>query len=121
MDPRNEAFKIPGDQIRRLIPSMGGCVASDPITVDGARVGYMYRDQLDRDWDSGWRFFAGDESQEYADNPENFAIYDVNTICNYDPTIIPFLESPYGSAFGRVRGTDKFQPEEFVGENDGDR
>jgi Protein of unknown function (DUF2185) len=34
-------------------------------------------------------------------NPDNWALYDVNTIANYDPTIIPYLDSPVGSAFGR--------------------
>jgi hypothetical protein len=40
-------FKIPGEQIRRLIPNLGGCFASDRITVDGAPVGYMYREEPD--------------------------------------------------------------------------
>ena len=118
MNPREKIFKIPGDQIRRLVPEMGGCFASDRITVDGAPVGYMYREQPDKEVDSGWRFFAGDESQEYADKPENFAIYELNTICNYDPAIIPFLDAPVGSAFARVRGTDRFVAEEFAGGDD---
>jgi hypothetical protein len=118
VNPRDKAFKIPGDQIRRLIPNMGGGFASDRITVDGAPVGYMYREQPDKDIDSGWRFLAGDESQDYADTPENWAIYDVNTICNYDPAIIPFLDAPVGSAFGRVPGTDRFEQEEFDGGDD---
>jgi hypothetical protein len=115
MDPREKAFKIPGDHIRQIIPHMGGCFSSDRITVDGAPVGYMYREEPYKPVDSGWRFFAGDESQEYADTPENFAIYTVNTICNYDPAIIPYLHAPIGSAFGRVPGTDRFVPEEFIG------
>ena len=90
---------------------MGGCIASDRITVDGTRVGYMYREQPDNDVDSGWRFFAGDESPEYAETADNFTVYDVNTICNYDPAIIPFLGAPSGSAFARISGTDQFQPE----------
>lgn len=97
---------------------MGGCFASDRITVDGALVGYMYREQPDKNGDSGWRFFAGDESQEYADTPDNFAIYEVNTICNYDPSIIPFLDASIGSAFGRVAGSETFEQEEFGGEDD---
>lgn len=117
MNPRPKAFKIPANQIRQLIPNMGGCFVSDRITVDGAPVGYMYREQPDNDIDSGWRFFAGDESQEYTDTPDNFGIYDVNTICNYDPAIIPFLKTPVGSAFGRVAGTDRFEAEEFAGED----
>jgi hypothetical protein len=114
MDPRDKTFRIPGDHIRRIIPNMGGCFASDRITVDGAPVGYMYREQPDKKVDSGWRFFAGDESQEYADTPDNFALYEVNTICNYDPAIIPFLDAPVGSAFCRVPGTDRFEPEDFT-------
>ena len=111
MNPCDKAFKIPGSQIRRLIPNIGGCFASDRITVDGAPVGYMYREQPDGDTDSGWRFLAGDESQEYTDEPDNFAIYEVNTICNYDSAIIPLLGAPAGSAFGRISGTDRFEPE----------
>jgi hypothetical protein len=54
-----------------------------------------------RKTDSGWRFFAGTEEQEYVDDPDNLQIYDVNTVANYDPDIIPFLRSPVGSAFER--------------------
>ena len=61
----------------------------------------MYREAPRTDIDSGWHFFSGDESQEYADDARNFALYDVNTIANYDPGIIAFLDSPIGSAFGR--------------------
>jgi len=113
MDPRDKKFKIPGHQIKRLIPNMGACFASDRITVDGAPVGYMYREQPDNGIDSGWRFFAGDEPEEYIDHPDNLAIYDVNTICNYDPAIIPFLDAPVDSSFSRIPGTDKFQAEQF--------
>src|SRR5262245_42172456 len=114
MDPADKKFKIPGEHIQRLIPNMGGCYASDRITVDGMSVGYMYRETPDKDVDSGWRFLAGDESQEYADNPEHWAIYEVNTICNYDPTIIPYLDAPYGSAFGRASAAEEFVQEDFA-------
>jgi hypothetical protein len=43
----------------------------------------------------------------------------VNTICNYDPAIIPLLEAPFESAFGRVAGTDRFEPEEIERPDDG--
>lgn len=100
-------FKLAASEIRRLIPSMGGCFASDRITVDGARVGCMYREEPDFPEDSGWRFLAGDESDEYMDNPDNHAIYDVNTFANYDREIIPFLESPPGSRFIRDPETER--------------
>ena len=68
----------------------------------------MYREAPDSDVDSGWRFLSGDESQAYADEASNFAMYDVNTIANYDPEIIPFLNAPVGSAFERKDGTGPF-------------
>lgn len=95
-------FAIPGDQIRRIIPSMGYCYATDRITVDGCAIGYMYREEPDDDSDSGWRFFAGDESQEYVDDATNTMLYDVNTIANYDQTIVRFLAAPPPCAFERV-------------------
>ncbi len=61
----------------------------------------MSRERPDGDWDSGWRFFSGLESEEYTNDPGNFAIDDVNTVANYDPEIIPWLDSPVGSAFAR--------------------
>lgn len=95
-------FKKTADDIAaRIVHPMGYCLASNRITVDGMQVGYMYRENPDEDQDSGWRFFAGDENDEYANNPDNIGIYDVNTIAHYDNEIIPFLESPYNSAFGR--------------------
>ena len=113
MNPLNKKFKIPGDQIRQLIPNMGGCFATDRITVDGLKVGYMFRDLPDKDVLSGWTFMAGDESQDYADNSGNWAIYDLNMICNYDPAIIPYLAAVCGTAFGRTAGTDQFEEEAF--------
>jgi hypothetical protein len=97
-------FKIPGDQIRDIAPGHGACLATDKITVDGQRVRFMYREEPDNDIDSGWRFMAGTESDEYMNDPANHAVYDVNTIANYDPDIVPFLGSPIGSAFERPDG-----------------
>ena len=113
MNPLNKQFKIQRNDIRRLIPNMGACYATDRIIVDGLKVGYMFREKPNKEVFSGWTFMSGDESQEYADNPDNWAIYEVNTVCNYDQSIIPYLNSDYNSAFGRVTGTDKFEQESF--------
>ena len=109
-------FRLDASQIRPLVPNAGGCFATDRITVDGAHVGYMYREPPDDDVDSGWRFLAGDETQEYMDDPANLGIYSVNTICNYDPAIIPHLDAPYGSAFSRESKFGAFIPETFPSE-----
>jgi hypothetical protein len=51
---------------------------------------------------------SGKESQKYMDDPSNLEIYDVNTIANYDPEIVPFLSAPCGSAFERDSETAGF-------------
>ncbi len=82
-----------------------GCFATDRILVDGCRVGYCYmgrsRSRGGRG-DSGWRFTAGDESDSYMDDPPGRSgIYHLNTLCNYDPDIIPLLDSEPGTAWCR--------------------
>lgn len=113
MAERRRRFALCADQIKPLVEGRGGCFATDMITVTGRKVGYMYRERPSFDADSGWRFMAGLESQEYMDNPDNVTIYDVNTIANYDPEIIPFLDAPCGSAFARNPDTGKFEEEIF--------
>jgi hypothetical protein len=99
--PLNKQFKLSAEQIRPLATGRGGAIASDRITVDGRPVGYMYRTPPRNELDSGWAFLAGDETDAYMNNPSNHAIYDVNTIANYDPEIIRLLDAPIGSAFIR--------------------
>ena len=101
--------KLPGP-LKNLAKGFGGCIASDRVSVDGARVGYMVRDEPSNPQDSGWLFLAGDESQEYMDEPANLTVFDVNTIANFDPDIRPFLYAEKGSSF--ARGEDgPFAPE----------
>lgn len=106
-------FKIPGDQIKQLIPKMGGCLATDHIVVDGKKVGYMYRGKSAFEADSGWRFFSGEESQAYIDDSTHTGIFEVNTVANYDPAIVPYLDAEEGTAFGRVGDTERFEQEAF--------
>ena len=107
-DPAKKKFRLKAHEIKPLATGRGGCIASDMITVDGRRVAFMYRQEPDNDVDSGWRFMSGFESREYMDDASNHAAYDVNTIANYDPDIIPFLDAPIGSAFERPGGKGKF-------------
>ena len=105
-------FKLAKEQIKRLVPHDGGCMASDRITVDGRPVGFMYREAPAHDTDTGWRFLAGDESDDYMADSSKHGIYAVNTIANYDRSIIPLLESPEGSAFERAAASSRFTPVE---------
>ncbi len=106
-------FKISSDQIKQLIGNMGGCYASDKILIDGEPVGYRYREEPDDKWYSGWSFFSGSEDQAYADDPRNFAIYEVNTVANYDQAIIPYLNSEFDWAYQRIASTSQFREVPF--------
>lgn len=89
---KKKNFYIPGDKINKLINSEEGCIATDRITIEGCKVGFMYREEPYQNGnpDSGWRFMAGDEDDDYMNNSEHHSIYQVNTICNYDSDISHF-------------------------------
>lgn len=100
-------YKLKSEEIIKLVELKGGCIASDKITIDGLQIGYMYRENPSNEFDSGWRFFAGSEDETYTNNPDNFDIFDLNTICNYDKTIIPYLKFEIGSSFEKIKGEFK--------------
>ena len=101
---RNRDYHVKAEDVKSLLPDWegaDGCIATNRITVEGRKIGYCYREEPDGGWDSGWRFTAGDESDEYMDDPNNAGIYKLNTICNDDPDIIPLLNTPAPCAFER--------------------
>ena len=86
-------------------PNGDGCVVSDKITKEGFKVGYMYREKPEEGRpDSGWWFLAGNEDEEYMNDSNNHHIFAVNTICNYDKDIIPYIKAKIGSVYIRVDG-----------------
>lgn len=103
-------YKIPKSIMGNLFEakdSHSGCFATDRIIVDGAKIGFMYREKPLDSQDSGWRFMAGDENAEYMNDTSKSGIYHLNTLCNYEPNIIKFLDEPYGSVFIR-KENDEF-------------
>jgi len=99
----NKKFYKSKEEIKPIAVGYGACMATDHITVEGKKIGYMYREEPSESMaaDNGWRFFSGEESQEYVDNADNSCFYDTNTIANYDESITPYLEAPIGSAFAK--------------------
>lgn len=101
----SKIFKLKPNEIAPVALGHGGCLSTDCIVVDGARVAYMYREAPTNQLDSGWRFFAGDEDDAYMENLQRHGVYDVNTIVNYDPDVLPFLNAPAGSRYERDGAT----------------
>ena len=69
---------------------------------------FMYREK-GTNGDSGWRFFCALEEQEYVDDPNNIAIYDIETILEIDESIRPYLNSLCGRAYERADCKDAFK------------
>lgn len=72
--------------------------------LDGEYVGYMCHDEPHPDYpDSGWRFFVGDESEEYMDDVKHTVVCGLNTICNLFPDVMAYLHADEGRRFGRQK------------------
>lgn len=75
------------------------CFVTNRILKDGARVGYLYREVPDNERDSGWRFTANDESDEYMEDSSNSAFVSIGAVLSKDDSFIHLLDSPEGSSF----------------------
>ena len=107
---KSKIFLLSPEEIHKLAPNRGGCIATDRIMVDGMPVGFMYREEPHNSRDSGWRILAGDETSEYMSDSNNHDVNDVNTIANYDQDIIPFLDLPIGTELERPVGEAVLRP-----------
>lgn len=87
---------------------LGYIIASHEVARSGKRVGYLYRERPDNELDSGWRVFSGHESQAFADDAGNFAMYNASTIVQIDPSIAPLLSHDPPVAFERDPDTGAF-------------
>lgn len=92
-------YIIPDDQLRQLIPPGKTCRISDAILVQGKPLRRFYRIMPEHFTDSGWRFIATTESDEYLARSELFGVYDLNIAANYCPEVIGFFEAPPYSAY----------------------
>ncbi|MGC4060394.1 MAG: DUF2185 domain-containing protein [Aquabacterium sp.] len=99
---------IAAEDIKPLATDLGTCIATDKITVQGLPVRFMYREEPIYDTDSGWRFLSGLESDAYMENASNQGAHDVNIIANIDPSVIPLLTAPIGSAYEKTEEDGDF-------------
>ena len=77
------------------------CIVTKRVLLEGAKVGFLYRDPSERDEDSGWCITAGDESEEYMDDPGNAFYVPLGAVLNRDDSIIDLLGSEVGAHFMR--------------------
>lgn len=80
---------------------IGYIIASNKVALERRPVAYLYREVPDNENDSGWRVFSGHETQEFADDAANFAMYNPATILEIDPSVAPLLGAPPPVTFER--------------------
>ena len=70
------------DMSNRMMTTVkvGYVIASNEVMLSGKPIGYFYREEPENEGDSGWRFFSGEETQEYADDSNNFSMYNASSI-----------------------------------------
>ena len=91
----------------------GYAFATNRVAKEKQAIKFMYRESPDGAKDSGWRFFTGEEPQEYVDDPANTSLYLLSTIAEIDPSIIPLLDTPAPCAFEREDDTAEFVESDF--------
>ena len=82
-----------------LSSALDRCIATHTVVKQHQPVGFLYREAPVFEKDSGWRFFSGDETDEYTDDPDNFSILSIAEITRTNPGIDALLSQPEGSAW----------------------
>jgi hypothetical protein len=92
----------------QLVSDSNYCAVTAKIIYEGQKVHFMYREAPVNDTDSGWQFLAGTETDEYLADPDNAAMYRLNTVANFDSAVIPYLDYPAGTDLERIEGSNEF-------------
>ena len=84
-------------------------IVSARVARDGEPVRFLYREAPDRTDDSGWRVFAGDESEEYSNAVGNAVVLPLRDLIDRDPALKEILRTPAQCAFERQDANEHFQ------------
>ena len=84
-------------------------IVSARVTRDGEPVRYLYREAPDHAEDSGWRMFAGDETNDYANTPDNAAALPLRDLLARDKELETILRTPAPCAFERQDAATPFR------------
>lgn len=82
------------------------------ILHDGLPIWFLYRETPDEEQDSGWRFTAGDESDDYMADSDNSSYVSLGAVLARDDSVIHLLDEPAGSAFRRDEASGLFVPDQ---------
>lgn len=100
-----------------LTVALDRCIATNTVAESKQPVGFLYREAPVFEHDSGWRFFTGEETDEYTDDPDNFSILSISEITRHNPGLVSLLTRPEGSAWeinedGEFQAVADWQPQD---------
>lgn len=89
--------------------NIGGILITRRLLDKEEKPNWMYREKADREIDSGWRIFAGNETENYLSNANNIVPVSYNTAIELDKELEINLLAPIGTAFERNLETNKWE------------
>jgi len=81
---------------------------SKKVMDEGWKIGYMRRDEAINEYDSGWSFMAGNESDEYYEDYRNISLMSIHEVIQYDSAVWKHITSPVGTSLIRI-SSDEFE------------
>ncbi len=108
------SFKGP-DPLRNVAPPVGDyghfVLASERVIgPDRDPVLLAYRESAANEQDSGWRFFHGDEDEEFTADPQNIALCPLSSLLEIDPSLRAIINHPAGTAWERLSLVEPWSP-----------
>ena len=79
---------------------------SKRVLEEGWKIGFMCRDEALDERDSGWSLMAGNEDEEYNNDPNNIALVSLYYATQLDPDIWEYIENPVGTHLIRISSTE---------------
>jgi len=106
------SLKEAHEHMRKLKNMLGKtAIVSKKVREEGWKIGYGMREEPTRESDSGWFFGAGNETDEYINNPNNLELWTVHSVLTTEKALNEFITAPYGTAIVRV-SSEKFELDE---------
>jgi len=98
----------PGLDVEEPVGSNGHLVLASERVLGLDPVLLAYREAAANEQDSGWRFFHGDEDEEYTADPQNISLCPLSTFLELDPLLRVIINSPPGTAWERPSRVDSW-------------
>ncbi len=89
---------IVGDEIVDLIDAKQ-CLVSRNITHNLNAIKWMYREEPIGEFDSGWRIFGEEDTEEFLNEEGNVIPLDFNILANLNPRVVEVYNAPVGADF----------------------